>query len=80
MPDMAEVENAWYDFDFANPNASFAYERSSRGTPYRCFACGKPDLAYPAAYVKKIMRYNNSSHYAVGVLRLAYSAHFAPEE
>jgi membrane-bound lytic murein transglycosylase B len=77
FPDMAAVENAWYDFDFANANASFAYARSRSGKAYRCYACGKKELAYVARYVKKIMRYNNSSHYAVGVLRLAYDAHQA---
>lgn len=75
VPDMAAVEQAWYDYDFANDNASFAYAKSNKnGTHYRCFACTKPELAYLSEYVKKIMRYNNSSHYALGVLRLAYEA------
>ena len=77
MPDMATAEQAWYDFDYITPNASFAHERGRNGRTYRCYACGKAELAYAAGYVKKIMRYNNSSHYAVGVLRLAYDAHFA---
>lgn len=77
MPDMATVEQAWYDFDYVTPNASFAHERGRNGRTYRCYACGRAELAYAAGYVKKIMRYNNSSHYAVGVLRLAYDAHFA---
>ena len=77
MPDMATVEKAWYDFDYITPNASFAHEHGRDGRTYRCYACGKAELAYAAGYVKKIMRYNNSSHYAVGVLRLAYDVHFA---
>lgn len=76
MPDVPRVEQAWYDFDFANPHASFAYEKDRYGKPYRCYACAKPSLSYMASYVKKIMRYNNSSNYAVGVLRLAYDAHY----
>ena len=77
IPEMDKVENAWYDYDFAHGNASFAFEKSSKnGASYHCYACGKPELAYLSDYVKKIMRYNNSSHYAVGVLRLAYDAHF----
>jgi len=75
MPDLPTVENAWYDYDFTTENASFAYEKSRNGTRYNCFACGKPELAYLAENVKKVMRYNNSSNYALGVLRLAYDAH-----
>lgn len=76
IPDMAQVENAWYDYDFAHDDASFAYAKHAKsGKPYHCFACGKDELAYLAGYVKKIMRYNNSSNYAIGVLRLAYDAH-----
>lgn len=78
VPEMGPVEEAWYDYDFAHDNASFAYARSKRsGKSYNCFACGRPDLAYLSAYVKKIMRYNNSSNYAIGVLRLAYDAHLS---
>ncbi len=74
VPDMRKIENAWYDFDFTHKNASFAYAENRHGKPYACFACTRPELAYFARYVKKIMRYNNSSNYAVGVLRLAYEA------
>ena len=75
FPKMDKLENAWYDFDFTHPNASFAIDHGSNGKTYRCYACDKTELAYLSSYVKKIMRYNNSSHYAVGVLRLAYDAH-----
>jgi len=77
VPDMARIENAWYDYDYAHRYASFAYTSNSTGRELNCFACDKPQLAYIAGYVKKIMRYNNSSHYAGGVLRLAYDAHKA---
>ncbi len=78
IPDMANVENGWYDYDFANDNASFAYAKSTKsGKKYHCYACGREALAYLSDYVKKIMRYNNSSNYAIGVLRLAYDAHFS---
>jgi membrane-bound lytic murein transglycosylase B len=78
IPDMADVENGWYDYDLANDNASFAYTKSAKsGKEYRCYACDKEELSYLSDYVKKIMRYNNSSNYAIGVLRLAYDAHLA---
>jgi membrane-bound lytic murein transglycosylase B len=76
IPDMQQTEEAWYDYDFQNDNASFAYCCNTKsGKQFNCFACGKPELQYLQKYVKKIMRYNNSSHYAVGVIRLAYDAH-----
>ncbi len=76
IPDMQRVENEWYDFDFKNDNASFAYATGRKGKKrYNCFACSKNDLKYLSGYVKKVMRYNNSSNYAVGVIRLAYEAH-----
>lgn len=75
VPDMAQIEEEWYDYDFTHDNASFAYGKSTKtGVSYNCFACEKTELAYLSDYVKKIMRYNNSSNYAVGVLRLAYDA------
>jgi len=76
MPDIIIVESAWYDYEFKHDNASFVYAKSKRtGKNYDCFACNKPELAYMKDYTKKIMRYNNSSNYAVGVIRLAFSAH-----
>lgn len=75
MPDIPKVEAAWYRYDFENEDASFAYKKSRSGKVYKCFTKGKKDLQYMREYIVKIMRYNNSSNYAVGVLRLAYDAH-----
>jgi len=75
MPDVPKVEAAWYKYDFENENASFCYEKSRSGKRYQCFTKDKEELQYMKKYVQKIMRYNNSSNYAVGVLRLAYDAH-----
>ncbi|WP_297442679.1 lytic murein transglycosylase [Sulfurimonas sp.] len=77
MPDIPLIESQWYAFDFENKDASFAYEKSRNGKVYKCFSKGKKELAYMREYVLKIMRYNNSSNYALGVLRLAYDAHQA---
>lgn len=77
MPDVAKVEQAWYDYEFEHEDASFVYEKSRSGKVYNCFTKGKPELSYMKEYTKKIMRYNNSSNYAVGVMRLAYDAHQA---
>ena len=75
VPDMSKVESAWYDYEFKYENASFVYEKSKKsGKTYDCFTAGKSELKYLRDYAKKIMRYNNSSNYAVGVMRLAYDA------
>jgi len=73
--DMPQIESQWYEYAFTHENASFVYEKSRSGKDYSCFTKGKPELSYLKGYVKKIMRYNNSSNYAVGVIRLAYDAH-----
>jgi len=76
MPDIVEIEAQWYDYEYDNDNASFVYEKSKKsGKVYDCFTSNKPELQYLKEYTKKIMRYNNSSNYAVGVMRLAYDAH-----
>ncbi len=75
MPDIPKVEEEWYEYAFKYKDASFVYEKSKSGKEYNCFTKGRADLAYMKEYTKKIMRYNNSSNYAVGVMSLAYQAH-----
>lgn len=76
IDDIVAIEEAWYEYEFTNENASLIYSKSKRsGKKYKCFTCNKPELSYLREYAKKIMRYNNSSNYAIGVIRLAYSAH-----
>lgn len=75
IPEMQMVESQWYDYEFKYDNASFVYEKNRHGKVYKCFTKDKPELAYLKKYAKKIMRYNNSSNYSVGVMRLAYDSH-----
>jgi membrane-bound lytic murein transglycosylase B len=76
MPNIPNIESAWYDYAYKYDNASFVYANSKKsGKTYNCFSCKKNELTYMRKYTKKIMRYNNSSNYAVGVMRLAYDAH-----
>jgi len=70
-----EIEQAWYEYEFQHKDASFVYAHSRSGKKYHCFSCEKPELTTIKEYAHKIMRYNNSSNYALGVLRLAYEAH-----
>ncbi|QHG92193.1 murein transglycosylase [Sulfurimonas sp. CVO] len=75
IPNIIELESQWYDFEFENENASFVYAKNKNGVKkYQCFACDRAELDYLREYIKKIMRYNNSSNYAIGVMRLAYEA------
>ena len=76
MQDLPTIEQAWYEYEFTNENASFVYETSKSGTTYNCFTKDKPELDYLKEHTQKIMRYNNSSNYALGVLSLAYQAHY----
>jgi membrane-bound lytic murein transglycosylase B len=73
--DMPQIESQWYEYAFTHENASFVYEKSRSGKNYSCFTKDKTELSYLKGYVQKIMRYNNSSNYAIGVIRLAYEAH-----
>jgi len=76
MPDIPLIEKEWYAYAYKYDNASFCYERSKKSNKkYKCFTKEKKNLQYMKKYVQKIMRYNNSSNYAVGVIRLAYDAH-----
>jgi len=75
MPNVPKIEAEWYKYDFENENASFCYEKSHSGKEYQCFTKNRKELEYMKKYILKIMRYNNSSNYAVGVMRLAYDAH-----
>jgi len=75
IDDIATIESDWYAYEFQHENASFVYEKSRSGKVYNCFTKDKNELQYLKTYVKKIMRYNNSSNYAIGVIRLAYEAH-----
>lgn len=76
IPTMPKVEADWYEYDFTHNDASFVYALSKRtGKKYDCFACEKEELEYLRKHAKYIMRYNNSSNYAIGVMRLAYDTH-----
>ncbi|MBW6489543.1 MAG: lytic murein transglycosylase [Sulfurimonas sp.] len=76
VPDIVDIETQWYNFEFEHEDASFVYAKTKNGDKeYKCFTCDKAELQYIREYAKKIMRYNNSSNYAVGVMRLAYDAH-----
>jgi membrane-bound lytic murein transglycosylase B len=77
MEDVPKIEEQWYEYAFKNSDASFVYERSKNGKVYNCFTKGRVDLEYMREYTKKIMRYNNSSNYAIGVMSLAYQAHYS---
>jgi membrane-bound lytic murein transglycosylase B len=73
--DVVAFEQEWYEYAFTHDNASFAHEKNKNAKPYSCFSKDRPELAYLKEQVLKVMRYNNSSNYAIGVISLAYQAH-----
>jgi len=78
MDNIAKVESDWYSFEYKNKNCSFMHEVNKKtGQKYHCYTKNRPDLAYLKEYVEKVMHYNNSTNYAIGVLRLGYEAHQA---
>ena len=78
MPEIDKLESQWYDFEHEreHKNVSLVYPQSKHNQNVECFTCNKPEFDYFREYAKKIMRYNSSSNYTVGVMRLAYDAHF----
>lgn len=76
IPNMEKIEADWYEFEYNNQYASFSYKKNRNGRVYKCYVCGKKDLQYLDIYIKKVLKYNNSSNYAVGVMRLAYDTHY----
>jgi membrane-bound lytic murein transglycosylase B len=76
IPNMDKLESDWYDYEHKTRYASFSYKKSRSGKVYNCYACNKKELKYLDTYIKKILKYNNSSNYAVGVMRLAYDARY----
>jgi len=74
--DIEVIESAWYKYELKYKNSSLVYEVNKRDNKvYDCFLCNDEAHQYLRAYAKKIMVYNNSSNYSIGVLRLAYEAH-----
>jgi len=73
MPKIPQIEQEWYEFAYKHRNASLVYESKNK----KYFTKNRDKLKYFAKYIKKILKYNNSSNYAIGVLRLAYDvSHF----
>ena len=75
IPNIPAIEQEWYEYAFTHKDSSFVYESGKNGKVYNCFTKEKPELQKLKEYTKKIMRYNNSSNYSVGVMSLAYQAH-----
>ena len=76
LSNIKQIESDWYDYELKNDDSSLVYERNKRDNhPYQCFLCDEKKYEYLRAYAKKIMVYNNSSNYSIGVIRLAYESY-----
>jgi len=69
IDNIEKIENEWYSFSDLNDDASFSYSKNGK---YKCFSCNKWELREMKNYLKDIMKYNNSSNYALGVFGLAW--------
>lgn len=63
MPDVAVIEEKWYSYQVKHNHPAFD-----------SFKCKDKKFLYFKKYVKIIKRYNNSTNYAMGILRLAYES------
>jgi membrane-bound lytic murein transglycosylase B len=77
IDNIEKIEKEWYKFADQNENASFSYYKEGK---YQCFSCNKWELNNMSKYLKDIMKYNNSSNYAIGVFGLAWRTHQKLEE
>jgi membrane-bound lytic murein transglycosylase B len=68
------VVSQWYSYSEGNKYATFIKIEYPQERDH-CFACNKPDLSYLSEYLLKILDYNNTDNYAVGVLDIAYTLH-----
>ncbi|MEF8792700.1 lytic murein transglycosylase [Thiohalorhabdus sp.] len=76
LSNLDEIVVAWRRFD--DGSASFATDETSDGQPVHRFDranADMPNVTYVATFVRALMRYNYSSEYGLGVLRIAHRAH-----
>ena len=76
LTNMAEIVAAWRRFD--DGKAGFATGKTADGQTVRRFDrahADMPNVTYLATFVRALMRYNYSSEYALGVLRIANRAY-----
>jgi len=77
IENMEKLEEEWYDFAKKEKNASFSFSKEGK---YSCYSCEKKELTNTRLIIKDIMKYNNSSNYAIGVLGLAWRSNQKIEE
>lgn len=76
IANIRQIEAEWYNYELEYKNSSLVYTLNKRdNTPYDCFLCKDFKYMYLRDYAKKIMVYNNSSNYSIGVIRIAYESH-----
>ena len=76
LSNLEAIVAAWQEFD--QGRASFAKSYNADGQKLRRFDRARADMRnvpYIAEYVRALMGYNNSTEYALGVVRIAHRAH-----
>ena len=70
MPKIETIENEWYNFLFKQNSVSY-FKKENKKNIYMLLKGNKhKNIEYLNKYLKKILRYNNSINYAMGVLRI----------
>jgi membrane-bound lytic murein transglycosylase B len=65
---LPSLEKEWYDFSFKTKHNTYFQKKNRKEFDKTKFV----DVEYMNIYIKKILRYNNSINYSLGVLRIAY--------
>lgn len=71
LKNLNSITKEWYDFQELNDNASYFMKKNLNSES--CFTADKKGLDYLNKNIKKILKYNNSINYALGVLNIAYN-------
>jgi len=69
--DLPKLENDWYSFSFNTKKSTYFNKKNKKEFDKSQYN----DIKYLNIYIKKILRYNNSINYSLGVLRIAYEAY-----
>jgi membrane-bound lytic murein transglycosylase B len=74
LNDIKNIETAWDHYSHNNEYATFIKIDYPQERDH-CFACERDDLNYINQQMIKILDYNNTDNYALGVLSLGYALH-----
>ena len=72
--EIKNIETDWYEYSFNNKSVSYFKPKKKIRDNIFVIDSSYKEFDYLNIYVKKILRYNNSINYSLGVLRIAYES------